>query len=68
MRFLTTILGSKCQACRFDQCVRAGMNPKLIQYPDDMNVDEIAYKVDQRKRKLLEEPEMIPECSKNILA
>ncbi|KAI1704445.1 zinc finger, c4 type (two domains) domain-containing protein [Ditylenchus destructor] len=40
---------NRCRACRFDQCVIVGMNPRAIQFPTTVDVVKLSDKVANRK-------------------
>uniref|UniRef100_A0A914CBJ7 Uncharacterized protein n=1 Tax=Acrobeloides nanus TaxID=290746 RepID=A0A914CBJ7_9BILA len=44
--------GVRCRACRFTKCVLAGMNPDAIQFPDNIDVEQIKMDLASRKRSL----------------
>ncbi|KAI1708333.1 ligand-binding domain of nuclear hormone receptor domain-containing protein [Ditylenchus destructor] len=49
----STISGAnQCRACRFDRCVLAGMNPRLMQFPTSVDVVKFSDKVANRRRYL----------------
>ncbi|KAI1701159.1 zinc finger, c4 type (two domains) domain-containing protein [Ditylenchus destructor] len=39
----------QCRACRFDRCILAGMNPRLMRFPTSVDVAKFSYKVSNRR-------------------
>ncbi|KAI1698034.1 zinc finger, c4 type (two domains) domain-containing protein [Ditylenchus destructor] len=44
----------RCRACRYDRCVLAGMNPRLMQFPASVDVAKLSDKLSHRRRYLLQ--------------
>ncbi|KAI1701158.1 zinc finger, c4 type (two domains) domain-containing protein [Ditylenchus destructor] len=42
----------RCRACRFDRCILAGMNPRLMRFPTSVDVAKFSDKVSNRRRYL----------------